>query len=274
MSLQTLMHPEVWREKITEIFLAKTKFLDTLPVERRLTKKVHYFVQKTVAMTPEIFVHGAGLPYSMGTYEKEDATPELYGYGIEILKIDVDLLPFGWNTVRREIEQKATGMALYLDKRISDAMVAGAGITRSCSSSKWTTPANIMAPVIDMIKQLEAANNDLDSLVFVVSPYNHAYILASLVQTALTMSPPGKVENGRVTEYLGLPVQVSNNMTTPQTAIIYSKNNYGWLNECYPLTTMGPKYDEDLMAYRAQMYAMNVPVVDQPMAVATMTSTY
>ena len=282
---QSLMHPEVWREKITEKFMKTTKFLDTLPIERKLAKEVVYFVQKTLAITPERFAWGGPVPFSMGTYERETTTPELYGYGVEMPKIDIDLLPFGWNTIRREVEQKAKGMGLYLDKKISDAMIAAATTEVDASSGKWTTATNIQPDVSEAIKSLEDLNIDLEDMMMVLSPTAHMYVLNSLTTistTVFAISPPGVVTGNRVTEYLGLPVRVSPNMggdvANGDTSLIFGKNEFGWLNECYPMTTKGPDYIGEIIGnpkvYRAEMWAMNIPVIDQPDAIVKITEVF
>jgi len=268
------MHPEVWREKITEKYMASTQLMDTLPIEKRLTKKVYYFVQKTLAITPKVFKWGGAVPYSMGTYEKKSGTPELYGYGVEIPRIDVDLLPFGWNTIRREIDQKSRGMALYLDKRISKAMEENAGNSISASAAQWTTAGNIQPDVAEAIRLLEEDNVPLDDIMMILSPRAHELVLNSLVTTAQVITPPGEVRDGRVIRYLGLPVRVSNNLNTADTVLVFQRNGYGWLNQCYPLTVEGPTYNEEHMVWRARMYAMDVPVVDQPDAICKITSVY
>lgn len=280
MSLQTLMHPEVWREKITEKYMSTAKLLGTMPIEKKLTKEINYFVQKTLAITPERFAWGGPIPFSMGTYEKLDAPMELYGYGVEIPKIDVDLLPFGWNTIRREVDQKAKGMGLYLDERISEEMIDNAGTEVDASAADWATSAdNIQPDVSEAIAELEDLEVDFETLRMIMSPQAHRYMLDALTTTAMTTSPPGRVAGGRVIEYLGVPVEVSTNLhydvAAGDTVIIYSPNEYGWLGEAYPLTVNGPVYvgekPGDPKVYRAEMWAMNVPVVDQPDAIAIIT---
>jgi len=272
-----LMHPEVWRKIITEKFMAETKFLDTLPIEKYTAKDIHYFVQKTLATTPEIFAWGGPIPFSMGTYEKKTATLELYGIGIEVSRLDIDMLPFGWNTLRREIEQKSRGMALYLDKRISDAMVAGANNSVSATGAQWTTAGNIQPDVAEAIRQIEEDN--LFPTTMVLSPRAHELMLNSLVTTAQTISPPGTIRNGRVETYLGITdIRVSNNLTSPDTVLIFAKNEYGFLAQAYPLQTEGPVYigerPGDPKVWRASMWAMDVPVIDQGDAICKITDVY
>jgi len=275
MVLFDLMHPEVWRRVITEKFTAETKFLDTLPIEKYKAKDIHYFVQKTLADTPEIFSWGGGVPYALGTYEKKTASLELYGIGVEVPRIDVDLLPFGWNVLRREIEQKSAGMARYLDRRISDLIVAEAGNSISATAAQWTTAGNIQPDVAEAIRLLEEDNIPIEDMCMVLSPRAHELMLNSLVTTAQTIAPPGQIQRGRVVEYLGITdIRVSNNLSTADTVLIFRKNGYGWLAQAYPLTTEGPNYVEEFMVWRARMYAMDKPVVDQPNAICKITDVY
>jgi len=275
MVIYDLMVPEVWRKIITKKYTAATRFLDTLPIEKYKAKDVHYFVQKTLADVPEKFTWGAGVPYTLGTYEKKVVTLELYGYGIEVPKFDVDRFPFQWNTVRREIEQKSAGMARYLDKRISDAMETNAGNTFSASTKQWTTAANIQPQIAQAIRMLEEDNIPLEELVLVLSPRAHELMLNSLVTTAQTIAPPGTVRAGRVQEYLGITdVRVSNNLSTPDTVFIFQRNGYGWLAQAYPLTTEGPNYIEEYMVWRARMWTMDGVAIDQPDAICTIKDVY
>ena len=270
MPLLSIMKHDVWRKVLTEYYQAQANLLELSPVERYQSEEVDYFVTKTLAATPESVSPGSGFPISMGTYEKDTITLELYGIGIEVPKHDIDWRKF--SILRKELEIKGRGMSLYQDRKISDALHA---VTENTiGSSGWDTFSNAIKDVAKAIRYIDDDNIPGGATHLICDSESHELLLQGMTVTAEAMAAPGIVREGRVTRFLGLDVRVNNNLGTKTEAYVVCKNKFGWLAQAYPLSTLGPDLIKQLFVYRAFVYAMDGFVLDQPKAVTKITAVH
>jgi len=278
MPLLSLLREELWRKIITEYYQAEANLIKLVPIEKYQSEEVVYYVQKEIATAPEKISPGAGFPVSMGTYEKGTVTLEMYGIGVEIHRHDIDWRRF--NVLERELEQKARGMALYQDRKIGTALD---GVTENVIDLDPVTAKNswkdgfsyVVDSVALAISYLEEDNIPLRGRgALIVSPTAHYYMLSGMTVTAETITAPGVIREGRVQNFLGLDVVVSNNLPTPTNAFVVARNLFGWMAQAYPISTLPPELVRELMVYRAFIYAMDGFVLDQPKAVCKIADVY
>jgi len=271
MSHYDIMVPEVWRKIITEKAIASTVFAKHIPVERYpFATEVFDFREHKLANEPRIWKRGTAIPISITTYKKFTTKLELYANGIEIPADAVDRVRkygVGVDLIRREIDIKSRGMGLYLDKKISDAMVDNAGNT--FTGSAWGTSwDNIRKDLARAIRECRVDNYEPTHLA--VSPELYEDMIA---QIPMAESWGAEViREGRLPRVSGLDVIVSNNLTTATTAIVFVSNRFGVLYESYPLTVTDPKLIEELGVWRCFMYAGNGVSINVPNAICTITS--
>jgi len=215
---------------------------------------------------PEAIAPGAGFPISLGTYEKKTVTLELYGLGIEIHKHD--LPPFRqFNILQRALKKAGQRMAIYQEKKITSALD---GVTENSESRSglWTTFTNAVKDIAEAIRFIEEDNVPGGATDLIVSPRVHEVLLSGMTITAEAIAAPGVIREGRVTNFLGLNVNVTNNLPDDDDVFVVAKNEFGWMPQAYAISTMAPEFVRELMCYRAFIYAMDAFVLDQPKAVA------
>lgn len=274
--------PEVWRKVIVEAAVESTIMAKHLPVEHYdLAEVVHYFEEVTIANTPSVWKLGTSYPISVGTYEKKDVTLEAYANGLEIPKPAMDRIikyGIGLNILQNEIRRKGEGMGISLDKRISDAIVAAAAAAENTvpltTGNFWDTAdeewANVKASLALAKRMIKDDHYNADTLI--ISQGAEEVLLTHMPMVEAWGAQVAK--EGKILRLAGLSVEVSDNLTTGNTAILFASNRFGRLYESYPLTTVGPKYYEEEFVYRAWMYYMNGVVIDTPNATCTITSAF
>lgn len=277
MSQYDIMVPEVWRKRITEKLTAKAKITPLVPVERYpYAEEVHHFVEKTLAEGPKKWKLGTPFPISEIVYEKKTVTISFYADGWEIPKPAVDRIRqygIGIDPIRREIDRKSYQAGLKVDKLISDQMVADAGNTIDLTpgTDSWKDGWDfIKGSLAQAIRMGRNKNSEYDALI--CSPDSFEYILKSMPNAEAWFAEAQRT--GKVPVILGLNTLISNNMTTPTSALVCEKGIFGTVLESYPLTTIGPKEYEEEMIWRAFFYFALGPLMNVPDAICKILDTY
>jgi len=268
--------PEIWRKRVTDMLLAEAKITPITPVERYpFAESVHHFVETALAEGPQTWKLGTPFPISQVTYEKRRVDMTFYADGWEIPKPAVDRARkygIGIDLIRREIDRKSAQAGLFVDKLISDAMVANAGNSFALGTAeRWDDGWDyVKESLARAIMECRVDNVEPDTLI--VSPEAFRWLIAKMPLAEAWGAEA--IRTGKIPLIAGLKPLISNNLTTKDTAIVCKANNFGLILESYPFTQIGPKEYEEEMVWRAYFYFALGILINVPNAICTITTIY